>query len=64
LVTEQKHLGRALLPREYKNVVDALRQSVKVESGGSTERGKISGSSEGRAAKKPSRPAAKQRKAG
>jgi DNA end-binding protein Ku len=45
------------------NLMDALRQSVKVESG-STVRRKISGSSERRPAKKPSRSAARQRKAG
>jgi DNA end-binding protein Ku len=46
------------------NLMDALRQSVKVESSGSGARRKISGSSGGRAAKKPSRSAARQRKAG
>jgi DNA end-binding protein Ku len=45
------------------NLMDALRQSVKVESG-STARRKISGSPDRRPAKKPSRSAAKQRKAG
>jgi DNA end-binding protein Ku len=45
------------------NLMDALRQSVKVESG-STARRKVSGSAERRAAKKPSRSTAKQRKAG
>jgi hypothetical protein len=44
--------------------MDALRQSVKVESGGSTARRKISGSSDGRTAKKSSRSASKQRKTG
>jgi len=42
--------------------MDALRQSVNAESGSSARR-KISGSAERRAAKKPSRSAAKQRKA-
>jgi len=46
------------------NLMDALRQSVKVESGSSTARRKISREAEGRAAKKPSRAASKQRKAG
>jgi DNA end-binding protein Ku len=46
------------------NLMDALRQSVKVESGGSTARRKISGSSDGRTAKKSSRSASKQRKTG
>jgi DNA end-binding protein Ku len=45
------------------NLMDALRQSVKAESGGSTVRRKISGSSEGRSAKKPSRSSSKQRRA-
>jgi DNA end-binding protein Ku len=45
------------------NLMDALRQSVKVESGTSARR-KISVSAERRAAKKPSRSAARQRKAG
>jgi DNA end-binding protein Ku len=44
------------------NLMDALRQSVKAES--STGRRKISGSGEGRAAKKASRSTARQRKAG
>jgi DNA end-binding protein Ku len=46
------------------NLMDALRQSVKVESSGSTARRKISGSSDGKTAKKPSRLASKQRKTG
>jgi hypothetical protein len=46
------------------NLMDALRQSVKVESSGSTARRKISGSSDGRTAKKASRSASKQRKTG
>jgi DNA end-binding protein Ku len=46
------------------NLIDALRQSVKVESGGSTARRKISESSNGRTAKKSSRSASKQRKTG
>ena len=46
------------------NLMDALRQSVKAKSAGSTARRKISGSAEGRAAKKPSRSPAKQRKTG
>jgi DNA end-binding protein Ku len=46
------------------NLMDALRQSVKVESNGSTARRKISGSSDGRTAKKSSRSASKQRKTG
>jgi DNA end-binding protein Ku len=46
------------------NLMDALRQSVKVESSGSTAHRKISGSSEGRTAKKPSRSTSKQRKTG
>ncbi len=46
------------------NLMDALRQSVQVESRGSTARRKVSGSAERRAAKKPSRPPSKQRKAG
>jgi hypothetical protein len=46
------------------NLMDALRQSVKVESSGSTARRKISGSSDGRTAKKSSRSASKQRKTG
>jgi DNA end-binding protein Ku len=45
------------------NLMDALRQSVKAESGPSARR-KISGSSDRRPAKKPSRSTAKQRKAG
>jgi DNA end-binding protein Ku len=45
------------------NLMDALRQSVKAESGSSARR-KISGSAERRAAKKSSRSTAKQRKAG
>jgi DNA end-binding protein Ku len=46
------------------NLMDALRQSVKVESSSSTARRKISRSSDGRTAKKPSRSASKQRKTG
>jgi DNA end-binding protein Ku len=46
------------------NLIDALRQSVKVESSGSTARRKISESSNGRTAKKSSRSASKQRKTG
>jgi DNA end-binding protein Ku len=46
------------------NLMDALRQSVKAESSGSTARRKISESSERRPAKKPSRSSARQRKAG
>jgi len=46
------------------NLMDALRQSVKVESSGSMARRKISGSSDGRTAKKPSRSTSKQRKTG
>jgi Ku protein len=46
------------------NLMDALRQSVKVESSGSPGRRRLSGSSERRAAKKPSRSTARQRKAG
>ena len=46
------------------NVVNLMRQSVKVESSGSTARRKVSGSSEGRAAKKSSRSASKQRRVG
>jgi non-homologous end joining protein Ku len=45
------------------NLMDALRQSVKVETG-STARRRISGSGGGRASKKPSRSAARHRKAG
>jgi DNA end-binding protein Ku len=46
------------------NLMDALRQSVKVESGGSIARRKISRSSEGTSVKKPSRSASKQRRVG
>jgi DNA end-binding protein Ku len=46
------------------NLMDALRQSVKAESSGSTARRKISGSAKRRAQKKPARAAARQRKAG
>jgi DNA end-binding protein Ku len=46
------------------NLMDALRQSVKAESSGSTARRKISGSAENKTAKKPSRSAARQCKAG
>jgi non-homologous end joining protein Ku len=46
------------------NLMDALRQSVKAEGRGSSARRKIFRSAESRAAKKPTRPASKQRKAG
>lgn len=46
------------------NLMDALRQSVKAENLGSTTRRKLSGSAEGRAAKRATRPASKQRRAG
>jgi DNA end-binding protein Ku len=46
------------------NLMDALRQSVKAERSDSPVRRKISESSERRPAKKPSRLAARQRKAG
>jgi DNA end-binding protein Ku len=46
------------------NLMDALRRSVKAESGGSTARRKISRSSEQKAAKKAPRSAARQRKTG
>jgi DNA end-binding protein Ku len=46
------------------NLMDALPQSVKVESGGSIARRKIFGSSERSTAKKPSRSASKQRRVG
>ena len=46
------------------NLMDALRQSVKAEGSGSPARRKISASSERKAAKKPSRSTARQRKAG
>jgi DNA end-binding protein Ku len=46
------------------NLMDALRQSVKAESSGSTARRKISESGERRPAKKSSRSTARQRKAG
>jgi DNA end-binding protein Ku len=46
------------------NLMDALRQSVKAESSGTSARRKISESSERRPVKKPSRSSARQRKAG
>jgi DNA end-binding protein Ku len=46
------------------NLIDALRQSVKAESSGPMARRKTSESSERRPAKKPSRSAVRQRKAG
>jgi DNA end-binding protein Ku len=46
------------------NLMDALRQSVQAESRAGTSRRKISGQTDARAAKKPSRSTARQRKAG
>ena len=66
----KKHKGERIeRPKEPSrtnvvNLMDALRQSVKAENLGSTTRRKLSGSAEGRAAKKATRPASKQRRAG